>query len=79
VYKIQFIIIGRANGKERGTPDTLLNLQITTPCGTSIPFLAFASVRYVLVHPLFWSGVSIPTVTLKASVRGSIQPTDLVS
>ncbi|WP_323147631.1 efflux RND transporter permease subunit, partial [Pseudomonas marginalis] len=38
-------IVGRANSNERGTPETLLNLQITTPSGTSIPLLAFATVR----------------------------------
>ena len=72
-------IIGRAIGSERGTPETLLNLQITTPSGTSIPLLAFATVRYELEQPLIWSRDRIPTLTLKASVRGSMQPTDLVT
>ncbi|ARQ72901.1 ACR family transporter [Pseudomonas fragi] len=71
-------IVGRANNTERGTPETLLNLQITTPSGTSIPLLAFATVRYELEQPLVWSRDRIPTLTLKASVRGSMQPTDLV-
>ena len=71
-------IVGRANSSERGTPETLLNLQITTPSGTSIPLLAFATVRYELEQPLVWSRDRIPTLTLKASVRGSMQPTDLV-
>ena len=72
-------IVGRANSSERGTPETLLNLQITTPSGTSIPLLAFATVRYELEQPLIWSRDRIPTLTLKASVRGSMQPTDLVA
>ena len=72
-------IVGRANSSERGTPETLLNLQITTPSGTSIPLLAFATVRYELAQPLIWSRDRIPTLTLKASVRGSMQPTDLVA
>jgi len=71
-------IVGRAIGSERGTPETLLNLQITTPRGTSIPLLAFASVRYALEQPLIWSRDRIPTVTLKASVRGDMQPVNLV-
>ena len=71
-------IVGRAIGSERGTPETLLNLQITTPSGTSIPLLAFASVRYALEQPLIWSRDRIPTVTLKASVRGDMQPVNLV-
>ena len=72
-------IVGRAIGSERGTPETLLNLQITTPSGTSIPLLAFATVRYELEQPLIWSRDRIPTLTLKASVRGDMQPTDLVA
>ncbi|NMY35928.1 MULTISPECIES: efflux RND transporter permease subunit [unclassified Pseudomonas] len=72
-------IVGRAVGTERDSPETLLNLQITTPSGTSIPLLAFASVRYELEQPLIWSRDRIPTLTLKASVRGSMQPTDLVA
>ena len=72
-------IVGRAVGSERGSPETLLNLQITTPSGTSIPLLAFATVRYELEQPLIWSRDRIPTLTLKASVRGSMQPTDLVA
>ncbi|KMM78886.1 efflux RND transporter permease subunit [Pseudomonas deceptionensis] len=72
-------IVGRANSSERGTPETLLNLQISTPSGTSIPLLAFATVRYELEQPLIWSRDRIPTLTLKASVRGSMQPTDLVA
>ena len=72
-------IVGRANSSERGTPETLLNLQISTPSGTSIPLLAFATVRYELEQPLVWSRDRIPTLTLKASVRGSMQPTDLVA
>ncbi len=72
-------IIGRAVGSERGSPETLLNLQITAPSGTSIPLLAFATVRYELEQPLIWSRDRIPTLTLKASVRGSMQPTDLVA
>lgn len=71
-------IVGRANGSERNTPETLLNLQITTPSGTSIPLLAFASVRYELEQPLVWSRDRIPTLTLKAAVRGDIQAVDLV-
>ena len=72
-------IVGRAVGSERGSPETLLNLQITPPSGTSIPLVAFASVRYELEQPLIWSRDRIPTLTLKASVRGSLQPTDLVA
>ena len=71
-------VVGRAVNSERGTPETLQNLQIVTPNGTSIPLLAFATVRYELEQPLVWRRDRLPTITIKASVRDEIQPTDLV-
>ncbi|WP_017901982.1 efflux RND transporter permease subunit [Pseudomonas asplenii] len=72
-------VVGRAVDSERGTPETLQNLQIVTPSGTSVPLLAFATVRYELEQPLVWRRDRLPTITLKAGVRGGIQPTDLVA
>ncbi|KQN40128.1 ACR family transporter [Pseudomonas sp. Leaf48] len=71
-------VVGRAVDSERGTPDTLQNLQIVTPNGTSIPLLAFATVRYELEQPLVWRRDRLPTITIKAAIRDEIQPTDLV-
>ncbi|WP_085582020.1 MULTISPECIES: efflux RND transporter permease subunit [unclassified Pseudomonas] len=71
-------VVGRAVDSERGTPETLQNLQIVTPNGTSIPLLAFATVRYELEQPLVWRRDRLPTITIKAALRGDIQPTDLV-
>ncbi|QIH05576.1 MULTISPECIES: efflux RND transporter permease subunit [unclassified Pseudomonas] len=76
IYLIK--VVGRADDSERGSPDTLQNLQIVTPSGTSIPVLAFASVRYELEQPLVWRRDRKPTITIKAAVRDGIQPTDLV-
>jgi len=71
-------VVGRADDSERGSPETLQNLQIVNPSGTSIPLLAFATVRYELEQPLVWRRDRKPTITIKASVRDEIQPTDLV-
>ncbi|MGA8136811.1 MAG: efflux RND transporter permease subunit, partial [Pseudomonas gingeri] len=71
-------VVGRAVDSERGTPETLQNLQIVTPNGVSIPLLAFATVRYELEQPLVWRRDRLPTITLKAGARGNLQPTDLV-
>ncbi|MFU2326698.1 efflux RND transporter permease subunit [Pseudomonas sp. NFX98] len=71
-------VVGRAVDSERGTPETLQNLQIVTPSGTSIPLLAFATVRYELEQPLVWRRDRQPTITIKAAIRDDIQPTDLV-
>ncbi|MFB4392801.1 MULTISPECIES: efflux RND transporter permease subunit [unclassified Pseudomonas] len=72
-------VIARAEDSERGSPETLQNLQILTPNGTSIPLLSFATVRYEQEQPLVWRRDRKPTITLKASVVGEIQPTDLVA
>ncbi|HCV37523.1 MAG TPA: ACR family transporter, partial [Pseudomonas sp.] len=72
-------VVARAEDSERGSPDTLQNLQILTPSGTSIPLLSFATVRYELEQPLVWRRDRKPTITIKASVNGDIQPTDLVA
>ncbi|TLP53449.1 MULTISPECIES: efflux RND transporter permease subunit [Pseudomonas] len=72
-------VVARADDSERGSPDTLRNLQIVSPSGTSIPLLAFATVRYELEQPLVWRRDRKPTITLKASVNGDVQPTDLVA
>jgi multidrug efflux pump subunit AcrB len=71
-------VVGRAVDSERGSPETLQNLQIVTPQGTSIPLLAFANVRYELEQPLVWRRDRKPTITLKAAVSDDMQPTDLV-
>ncbi|GAB6404991.1 efflux RND transporter permease subunit [Pseudomonas sp. MHK4] len=71
-------VVGRAVDAERGSPETLQNLQILTPGGTSIPLLAFATVRYELEQPLVWRRDRKPTITIKTAVVGDLQPTDLV-
>lgn len=71
-------VVGRAEEGERGSPETIENLQITNASGVSIPLKAFATVRYDLEQPLVWRRDRKPTITLKASIVGEIQPTDLV-
>ncbi len=72
-------VVGRAVDSERGSPETLQNLQIVTPSGSSIPLLAFATVGYELEQPLVWRRDRQPTITVKSSVRDQMQPTDLVA
>ncbi|WP_144935443.1 efflux RND transporter permease subunit [Pseudomonas alabamensis] len=72
-------VVARAQDSERGSPETLQNLQIVNPSGVSIPLLAFATIRYEMEQPLVWRRDRKPTITLKASVNGDMQPTDLVA
>jgi len=72
-------VIGRAEDAERGSPETLENLQIVNSSGVSIPLRAFATLSYELEQPLVWRRDRKPTITIKAAVNGDIQPTDLVT
>lgn len=72
-------VVGRSQDIERGSLETLQNLQIVNASGTSIPLLAFASVRYGLEQPLVWRRDRKPTITLKAAVLGNMLPADLVA
>ncbi|WP_314408685.1 efflux RND transporter permease subunit [Pseudomonas kuykendallii] len=72
-------VIGRAEDAERGSPETLENLQIVNSSGVSIPLRAFATLSYELEQPLVWRRDRKPTITIKAAVNGEIQPTDLVT
>ncbi|MBJ9974675.1 efflux RND transporter permease subunit [Pseudomonas sp. S75] len=72
-------VVARAKDSERGSPDTLQDLQIVSPSGVSIPLLSFATVRYEMEQPLVWRRDRKPTITIKASVNGDMQPTDLVA
>lgn len=77
IYLVE--VVGRSEDAERGSLETLQNLQIVNAGGTAIPLLAFASIRYELEQPLIWRRDRKPTITLKATARGDRQPADLVA
>ncbi|RWX78767.1 efflux RND transporter permease subunit [Neorhizobium lilium] len=71
-------VIGRAAASERGSIETLQNLQIGTSNGKSVPLSAVANFRYELEQPTIWRRDRIPTVTIQAAVTGSTQPATIV-
>lgn len=71
-------VIGRAQTAERGSIETLQNLQLPASNGKSVPLSAVATFRYELEQPTIWRRARIPTVTIKAGVVGSIQPATVV-
>ncbi|TWI57363.1 multidrug efflux pump subunit AcrB [Pseudomonas duriflava] len=71
-------VVGRSEDAERNSIETVENLQIATPSGTSIPLKAFATVGYELEQPIVWRRDRQPTITLKATISGEIQAPDLV-
>ncbi len=71
-------VVARAKGGERASVDTLQNLQLPGSGGTSVPLAAVASVDFALEQPTIWRRARLPTVTLKISVLGDVQPATVV-
>ncbi|MCX5514423.1 ACR family transporter [Kaistia algarum] len=71
-------VLGRAQDSERGSIETLRNLQLPSSGGKSVPLSAIAQFRYELEQPLIGRRHRIPTITIKAAVVGSTQPATIV-
>ena len=77
VYLID--VIGRARADERESIETLRQLQLPTANGTAVPLAAVANFRYEMEQPVVWRRSREPTITVKASVTGGVQPATIVS
>ncbi|AVA24765.1 efflux RND transporter permease subunit [Rhizobium sp. NXC24] len=71
-------VIGRAQTAERGSIETLQNLQLPASNGKAVPLSAVATFRYELEQPTIWRRARIPTITIKAGVTGDVQPATVV-
>ncbi|BDA84655.1 ACR family transporter [Aureimonas sp. SA4125] len=71
-------IIGRALAAERGSIETLRDLQLPSGDGRSVPLAAVATFRYEVEQPLVWTRSRIPTITVRAGIAGSLQPATVV-
>ncbi|QCI66899.1 efflux RND transporter permease subunit [Phreatobacter stygius] len=76
VYLID--VVARARADERGSIDTLQNLQLPGANGQSVPLAAVASFRYTLEQPVVWRRARQPTITIKAGIVGDAQPDTVV-
>ena len=72
-------VIGRGADGERGSIETLQNLQIQGRGGASVPLAAIAKFRYELEQPAVWRRNRLPTITLKAALVGDVQPATIVN
>ncbi len=72
-------VVGRAMTSERTSIETLQNLQIASKNGKSVPLAAIATFRYEIEQPAVWRRGRIPTITIKASIPGTIQPATVVA
>lgn len=71
-------VVGRASAGERGSLETLRNLQLPAGEGRSIPLGAIATLRYELEQPVIWQRSRIPTLTVRADVQGAVKPLRLM-
>ncbi len=55
----------RAREAERGSIETLQNLQLPAGTGKSVPLAAVANFRYELEQPVVWRRGRMPTITVK--------------
>ena len=67
-------VLGRATAAERGSIDTLRNLQLTGSGGQAVPLAAVATLRYEIEQPTIWRRSRLPAITLKADVVDAVQP-----
>lgn len=67
-------VVSRASAAERGTIETLQNLQLPGKNGQSVPLAAVATFRYELEQPVIWRRSRLPTVTIRGSIVGETQP-----
>ncbi|MDR7224425.1 efflux RND transporter permease subunit [Aminobacter aminovorans] len=72
-------VVVRAQDAERGSIETLRNLQIPTGNGESIPLATVADFRYEIEQPTVWRRSRLPTITVKAGMVGSALPDTVVA
>lgn len=72
-------VVGRAAATERGSIDTLLDLQLSSSSGRTIPLSSVATFRYELEQPTIWRRDRIPTITIKAGISDATQPATIVA
>lgn len=72
-------VVGRALGAERGAISTFQDLQLPGQNGQSVPLAAVATFGFDLEQPVVWRRSRQPTITLRASIAGNLQPATVVA
>ncbi|TGQ65046.1 efflux RND transporter permease subunit [Mesorhizobium sp. M00.F.Ca.ET.186.01.1.1] len=72
-------VIARSREAERGSIDTLKNMQLPTGNGEAIPLAAVANFRYDLEQPTVWRRNRTPTITVRAGLVGDVLPATVVN
>ncbi len=71
-------IIARGDEEDRGSLDSIRNLQLATGAGAHIPLATLATLEYETEQPLIMQRDGLPTVTVKAAISTKDQPATLV-
>ena len=71
-------VVGRAEPEERSSVESLLDLQLSSSTGKSIPLSSVATFVYQLEQPTIWRRNRIPTITIKAGISDATQPATIV-
>jgi multidrug efflux pump subunit AcrB len=66
-------VMARAKADERGTADTLRNLQIPLSDGRTVPLSQFVTFDYSVEPPIIWRRNLLPTVTVQADVIQGVE------
>jgi multidrug efflux pump subunit AcrB len=72
-------VVVRSRDVERGSIDTLKNMQLPTASGEAIPLAAVANFRYELEQPTVWRRSRMPTITVGAGLVGDVLPATVVN
>ncbi|SOC47025.1 multidrug efflux pump subunit AcrB [Rhizobium subbaraonis] len=72
-------VVGRASETERRSIDTLLDLQLQSSNGQSVPLSSVATFRYELEQPTIWRRDRVPTITIKAGISDATQPATIAN
>lgn len=72
-------VTARAQAAERGSIETLKNLQLSGSNGQPVPLAAVATFEYAQEPPVIWRRNRIPTITVKAGILDATQPATIVT
>lgn len=69
----------RGDVTERAQVDALSSLAVPSTHGGSVPLAQIANIRYGFEEGIIWHRNRLPTVTVRADIRGKQQPVTLVN
>jgi multidrug efflux pump len=73
----QIDVVLRGDASERARLSILKNIAIPLPNGKTVPLIQIADLHYQLEEGIAWRRDGLPTVTVRADVKGNAQGPDL--